>query len=297
MSTITREATPSFLAVLGGELSLRKLWTGGTWLEGPAWLPERGLLVFSDIPSDRMMCWSAADEVVRVFRAPSAAANGNTTDNEGRLVTCEQATRRLTRLEPDGHTSVLIERFGEGRFNAPNDAVVDRDDGIWFTDPDYGRKFFDGPLEQDGSHVYRLAPDGVVSRMTTDMVQPNGLAFSPDQRRLYVIDTGSTHVPGGPNHVEAFDVMSDWSLRPDRIVYADPQCLLDGLRVDRRGWLWLGTGDGVTCLKAEGDVLARIVVPERVANLCFGGEGLDQVFLCATTSLYVVEGSSIPYIF
>ncbi len=280
---------PAFAACVDPEAVVERLWTGGVWTEGPAWLAREGRLVWSDIPHNRMMSWHLEDRAVATFRMPSNGANGNTVDRQGRLVTCEQYSRRITRTEPDGTVTVLADHFDGKRFTAPNDIVVRSDDSIWFTDPDYGRgsPLYEGQVELDGCHVYRIDPqDGSVRQMTDDMVMPNGIAFSPDEQTLYVIDTGSTHRPDGPNHLRAFSVGSNATLGNLGVVAVDEQKFFDGMRVDRAGRLWCGMGDGVRCYLPDGRLIGRIRLPERASNLEFSGPDRSLLLICGTSSLY-----------
>ena len=289
---------PRFGACIVPGAAVERLWTGGIWTEGPAWLPDARCLVWSDIPNDRMLRWSA-DTGVTPYRQPSNGANGNTVDGEGRLVTCEQSTRRIIRTEHDGRTTVLANRFEGRRFNAPNDVVVKADGTIWFTDPDYGRSArYEGDRELTGCHVYRLDPQsGHLAQMTTDFVMPNGLAFSPDESMLYVVDTGSTHQKEGPNHIRRFTV-ADGALSGGEVVLASANEGLDGLRIDHDGRLWCAAEDGVHCHGPDGACLGTLRLPERAGNLCFGGPALDELFICGSTSLYrcrvAIRGASRP---
>jgi gluconolactonase len=265
-----------------------RLWTGGVWVEGPAWLADQGILVWSDIPNDRMLAWHERDGAVTTFRAPSVSANGNTVDREGRLVTCEQAKRRITRTEPDGTITVLVDRFEGRRFNAPNDIVVKSDGTIWFSDPDYGKSpVYEGERELAGCHVYRLDPaTGDLRQVTDDFEMPNGLAFSPDESMLYIIDTGSSHRPDGPNHVRRFTVGDDAALAGGEVII-DDAANYDGMRVDSEGRLWCGTDDGVRCYLPDGTLIGRINLPERAANLTFMGATRSRLMICGTSSLYM----------
>jgi len=265
-----------------------RLWTGGTWVEGPAWLPREKLLVWSDIPANRMLSRHEPDGAITTYRSPAAGANGNTTDREGRLVTCEQFTRRIARTEPNGSITVLVDRFEGKRFNAPNDIVVKSDGTVWFTDPDYGRSpLYEGERELGGCHVYRLDPStGSIQQMTNDMVMPNGLAFSPDESILYVIDTGSTHIKGGPNHVRQFEVATDGKLTGGRVLATNAAEKFDGLRIDALGNLWMGAEDGVHIYSAGGLAIGKICLPERVSNLTFGGRTRDTLMMTGTSSIY-----------
>lgn len=279
---------PRFEACIVPGGRAERLWTGGGWTEGPAWFDD-GWLLWSDIPNNRILRWSEADGAISVFRQPSNGANGNTVDREGRLVTCEHHTRRVTRTEADGTITVLADRYEGKRLNSPNDVVVKSDGTIWFTDPNYGPSpLYEGTRELDGCHVYRLDPDsGDLTQVTDDMFMPNGLAFSPDESLFYIIDTGSTHFENGPNHIRRFTVASDGSLGGGE-VFSDSAQFYDGMRLDTEGRLWCGTEDGAICYDADGTLIGKIRLPERAANLSFGGRDGGTLLLTGTTSLYRV---------
>ncbi|MGL6210353.1 MAG: SMP-30/gluconolactonase/LRE family protein [Paracoccaceae bacterium] len=274
------------LTVPGGRVE--RLWTGGTWTEGPAWFPA-GYLLWSDIPSNRILRWDEATGAVTTFRHPSGGANGNTVDRHGRLVTCEGSTRRLTRTESDGRITVLATHAGGQRFNAPNDVVEKSDGTLWFTDPTYGGPEYEGAPEMTGCHVWRLDPaTGDFRQMTHDMVMPNGLAFGLDETSLFVIDTGSTEGPRHPNHIRRFTV-TPTGLTGGEIFATSTAQRLDGLRLDSDGNLWCGEADGVHCYAPDGTRIGRIALPERAANLTFGGRDGGWLLITATTSLYRVR--------
>ncbi len=269
---------------------IERLFDGCRWAEGPAYFPAHRYLVWSDIPNDRMLRWDETDGRVSVFRQPSNYSNGNTVDRQGRLVSCEHGGRRVTRTEPDGAITVISDRFEGKRYNSPNDVVVKSDGSIWFSDPTYGIDTdYEGhkaPAEQDGSHVYRVAPDGSVTRVLTDFIKPNGLAFSPDEKRLYVVDSGRTHVPNGPRHIRVFDVAADGALSGGD-VFAD-NGNYDGLRLDEEGRIWTSATDAVHCYEPDGTLLGSIDIGETVSNVCFGGAKRNRLFITATTSVYSV---------
>ena len=270
---------------------VERIWTGGRWVEGPAWLPDSRTLIWSDIPNNRMMSWSEATGEVAAFRQPSNGGNGNTIDRQGRLVTCEQYTRRITRTEHNGAITVLIDNFEGKRFNAPNDIVVKSDGSVWFTDPDYGKSpLYEGQRELDGCHVYRLDPGtGEIRQMTTDFVMPNGLAFSPDERLLYIVDTGSTHVKGGPNHVRRFRVGADDTLSGGEVIATNSAEKFDGFRLDTEGLLWMGAEDGIHCHLSDGTMIGKISLPERASNLTFGGRDRNRLMITGSTSIYSLD--------
>jgi gluconolactonase len=277
-----------------GNVHLEQLYTGCRWAEGPAWFAAGRYLVWSDIPNDRMLRWDETDGSVSVFRQPAMNSNGHAVDPQGRLVSCEHRGRCVSRTEHDGTRTVLASHFEGKRFNSPNDVVVKADGSIWFSDPSYGiDSDYEGdaaPSEIGDRCVYRIEADGsAVARVAAGLVQPNGLAFSPDERWLYVADTGATHVADGPRHIRRFRVEPGGRGLSGGEVFA--QCgegLFDGLRVDAKGNLWTSAGDGVHCYTQEGELIGKIRVPEVVANVCFGGPKLNRLFICATTSLYSV---------
>jgi gluconolactonase len=284
---------PRFGRLFVGSMRVERLWTGGRWCEGPAWFGAGRYLVWSDIPNNRMMRWDETDGSVSVFRSPSNNSNGNTVDRQGRLVTCEHQARRVTRTEHDGSITVLADRFEGKRFNSPNDAVVKSDGSIWFTDPAYGIDTdYEGdksPPELDGCHVYRLDPGtGALARVATDFVRPNGIAFSPDESLLYVADTGRTHVDNGPAHIRRFEVGKDGKLSGGEVFADSTAGLFDGFRIDEDGRVWTSAGDGVHCYDPDGTLIGKILIPEPVANVEFGGRKRNRLFICATSSLYAV---------
>ena len=281
---------PAFRRLVHAHAALERLHTGARWAEGPVWFADAEQLVWSDIPNDRLMRW-VPGLGAGVMREHCGHHNGHARDREGRLVSCEHGARRVTRLEPDGRLSVLAERHAGRRLNSPNDVVVKRDGSVWFTDPDYGiLSDYEGhraEREQDGCHVYRIDPaDGSVRAVVTDMVKPNGLAFSPDERWLYVADSGGSHVDGGPSHLRRFEVAADGGLRGGELFAQISPGLPDGLKVDVHGHVWCSAHDGVHCLDPAGRLLGKVLVPEPVANLCFGGPRRNRLFITATQSLY-----------
>jgi len=285
---------PRFHKLTLPNVHVEKLYTGCRWAEGPAWFAAGRYLVWSDIPNDRMLRWDETDGSVSVFRQPSMNSNGNTVDREGRLVSCEHRSRCVSRTEFDGSRTVLADRYDARRFNSPNDVVVKSDGSIWFTDPSYGiDSDYEGqsaPSEIGACNVYRIDPhDGRITPVASDFVQPNGLAFSPDESLLYIADSGATHVIDGPHHVRRFTVSDDGhSIRGGEVFATCPAGLFDGFRVDVHGNLWLSAGDGVHCHASDGSLLGKIAIPETVANVCFGGPKLNRLFICGTTSLYSV---------
>lgn len=279
-----------------GSAVVERLWTGARWAEGPVWFGDGRYLLFSDIPNNRIMRWTEETGQVSVFRAPSNYANGNTRDLQGRLVTCEHGSRRVTRTEHDGSITVLMDSYEGKRLNAPNDVVVKSDGSIWFTDPGYGSlgnyEGYKGELEIP-PYVYRLEPEsGVVTVVADDFEKPNGLCFSPDESKLYIVDTGHSHNPNGPAHIRVFSVGDDNTLSGGEVFADMGDGGSDGIRVDIDGNLWSAAGwggdgyDGVHCFAPDGDLIGKIKLPETCANLCFGGERKNRLFMASSQSLY-----------
>ncbi len=281
---------PRFNSLLTGHGRVERLWTGGRWLEGPAWFAAGRYLVCSDIPNNRMLRFDETDGSVSDFRKPANNSNGNTVDRQGRLVTCEHQTRRVTRTEHDGSITILADKFNGKHLNSPNDVVVARDGAIWFTDPSYGiLTDYEGDMavmEQDGCHVYRIDPaSGEVTKVAGDFVKPNGLAFSPDEKILYIADTGASHMPNGPKHIRFFKV--NGAKLTGGGIFADCTAgMFDGFRLDRQGRIWTSAGDGVHCYDPDGTLIGKIRIPELVANVQFGGPKMNRLFICGCTSLY-----------
>lgn len=271
---------------------LEMLYDKCRWAEGPAWFDDGGFLVWSDIPNNRILRW-VPDIGVGVFRAPSNYTNGNTRDLQGRLISCEHGTRRVTRTEVDGTITVIAERHDNKRLNSPNDVVVKSDGTIWFTDPPYGiMSDYEGhrsQQEQDGCFVFRVDPaDGSLTVVADDFVKPNGLAFSPDESHLYVADSALSHDPEGPHHIRVFEVGSDNLLHRSRIFAEISPGVPDGLRLDVSGNIWTSAQDGVHCYSAQAELLGRIKLPQPVSNLTFGGPKRNRLFITSTHALYAL---------
>jgi gluconolactonase len=281
-----------FGQLYAGHVRIERLWTGARWCEGPAWFAAGRYFVWSDIPNNRMMRLVEPSHEVSVFRERSNNSNGNTVDNQGRLVTCEHLTRRVSVTHHDGRIVTLADRYRGKRLNSPNDVVVKSDNSIWFTDPAYGIDAdYEGDRqerEQDGCYVYRVDPrTREVTAVVTDMVRPNGLAFSPDESWLYIADTGMSHQENGPKHIRKFRVNADGATLSGGEVFADCDAgLFDGFRVDTEGRIWTSAGDGVHVYAPDGTLLGKFLIPEIVANVTFGGTKRNRLYICGTTSIY-----------
>ncbi|MFF0286789.1 SMP-30/gluconolactonase/LRE family protein [Streptomyces sp. NPDC005262] len=269
-----------------GDSRLEVLHDGCRWAEGPLYLPAWRQLIWSDIPNDRILRWDEATGTVGVFRTPAGHSNGNTLDRQGRLVTCEQGNRRVTRTEPDGTVTVLADRYAGKRLNSPNDSVVRSDGTIWFSDPDFGiTSDYEGhraESEIGGCNVYRIDPaTGDVHLAADGFEGPNGVILSPDEQRLYVSDSRTARI-------HMFDIREDGTLSDEK-VFAEGQgnVHFDNIRFDDEGRLWAAAlDDSVHCYHPDGTLIGRLRVPEPVSNIAFGGPKNNRLFITATTSLY-----------
>ncbi len=285
---------PRFARLFNGSAQVDKLWTGCRWAEGPAWFAAGRYVVWSDIPNNRMLRYDETDGSVGVFRQPCGNTNGNTVDRQGRLVSCEHSGRRVSRTEFDGSIITIADRWNGKRLNSPNDVVVRSDGSIWFTDPAYGiESDYEGDKAESeigACHVYRVDPhSGAVEAVITDMVRPNGIAFSLDEKQLYVVDTGRTHGPQNPAHMRVFDVDEAGKVSGGRVFADCTAGLFDGFRLDSDGRIWTSAEDGIHCYHPDGTLIGKVKVPEVVANCVFGGAKLNVLYICGTTSLYSVR--------
>jgi gluconolactonase len=269
-----------FHKCVAAEARLQKLAGDMGFLEGPAWHPE-GFLVFSDIPNDELKKWTK-ETGVTTFRKPSRNANGNTIDLQGRLLSAEHSGRRLSVMGKDGTLKTLVADYNDKKFNSPNDVVVKSDGTVWFTDPPYGLPK-DQQKEQEGNYVFRFDP---MASSTTIVIKdsdmPNGLVFSPDEKKLYVADSGK------PRHIRVFDVRADGSVSEGKVFCKIDKGGPDGIRCDAEGRIWSSAGDGVHVFAPDGSLVGKILVPEGPANLCFGGTDGKTLFVTARKSLYSI---------
>ena len=287
---------PSFAKYKQGNAAVERLWTGARWAEGPVWFGDGRYLLFSDIPNNRMLRWTEETGEVSVYRTPSNYSNGNTRDKQGRLITCEHNSRRVTRTELDGTITVLLDQYQGKPLNAPNDVVVHSNGSIWFTDPGYGiLSNYEGhkaALELP-RNVYRLdGKTGAATVVEGNMLRPNGICFSPDEKLLYICDTSGTESPSNPHDIRVYDVVNGESLANGRTFVNMGAGIADGIRCDVDGNIWAGAGwagedyNGVHIINPAGELIGRIHLPEICANICVGGAKRDRLFMAAGTSLY-----------
>jgi gluconolactonase len=295
---------PSDFPAFAGTMAVERVATGFRWAEGPVYFAAGRYVLFSDIPNNRIMRFSEDDGHLSVYRQPSMNSNGNTIDREGRLITCEHSGRRVTRTELDGSITIIADKYNGKKLNSPNDAVVASDGSIWFSDPAYGiGGYYEGikaEPEQEKKNVYRVDPkSGDIKVVVDDFVEPNGIAFSPDEKKVYVIDSGFTDGPDNPSHIRVFDVDIGSGKVSNGKVFAEmpKPSITDGMRCDTAGRVWCSVGwgdpkeDGVRCYTPDGALLGKIHIPETVANLCFGGQQRNRLYICGSTSLYAVYTS------
>ena len=299
---------PRFAKYKVNNAAVERLYTGARWAEGPVWFGDGRFLVFSDIPNNRMLRWLEDTGEVSIFRSPSNYSNGNYRDRQGRLLTCEHDARRLTRTEHDGTITTLMDRFKGKPLNAPNDLAVHSDGAIWFSDPGYGiMSNYEGHKAQFelSCVVYRLDPNTrEVTVVAEDMDKPNGICFSPDEKKLYIVDTGEPKHPGDPRPIRVYDVENGTRLKNGRMFVNMAPGSSDGIRCDVDGNVWSAAGwgpegfNGVHVFAPDATLIGKIHLPETCANLCFGGAKKNRLFMAASQSLYAVyvgtEGAQVP---
>jgi gluconolactonase len=303
---IIEQLDPRFGKCIQGNASVERLWTGARWAEGPVWFGDGRFLLFSDIPNNRILRWTEETGKVSVFRDPANNTNGHTRDRQGRLISCEHDSWRVTRTELDGTITVLLDQYQGKKLNAPNDAVVHSNGSIWFTDPGYGiLSNYEGHVDklELPANVYRFDPaKGEATVVEGDMARPNGLCFSPDEKRLYIVDTGQPS--GKPHPIRVFDVVDGAKLENGRLFCDMGNGGSDGIRCDVDGNVWAAAGwggegyDGVHIFAPDGKRIGRIQLPETCANLCFGGAKRNRLFMAASQSLYALyvntSGAQMP---
>jgi gluconolactonase len=299
---------PRFAKYVVGNAAVERLYTGARWTEGPVWFGDGRYLLFSDIPNNRILRWLEDTGEVTVFRSPSNYSNGNFRDRQGRLLTCEHDMRRLTRTEYDGTITVLMDQFQGKKLNAPNDLAVHSDGAIWFTDPGYGimsnyeghKAAFELP-----TNVYRLDPNTRQATVVAgDLDKPNGICFSPDEEKLYIVDTGVPKHAGDPHPIRVYDVEDGVRLKNGRLFANMAPGSSDGIRCDVDGNIWSAAGwagesyNGVHVIAPDGALIGKIHLPETCANLCFGGSKKNRLFMAASQSLYSLyvgtQGAQVP---
>ena len=277
-----------------------RLCTGFKWTEGPVYVCEKEALLFSDVPNNCIMQWQR-DKGVSYYLKPSNFSNGNSLDKDGLLITCEHGGRRVIRHLSNGKKEILADNFKGRKLNSPNDVVISRDGAIWFTDPPYGIlsnvEGYKAKSELDKNYVFRIDPHTKnIDIVADDFDKPNGLAFSPDEKKLYIADSGAINGasdpsfnPHAPHHIRCFDVLKGRSIRNSKIFATISQGVPDGIRVDSEGFVWSSAADGVHCYSPTGTLYGKILIPEVVANLTFGGQNGSYLFITASTSIYGVE--------
>jgi gluconolactonase len=289
-----------FTAMVLPNAPLETLATGFLWLEGPVWFADHQCLLFSDIPNNRIMRWCAGR--ITTFREPSNFANGHTRDRQGRLITCHHQSRAVTRTEIDGSITTLADNYQGKRLNSPNDVIVKSDGSIWFSDPPYGISTdYEGGKQTSvlPANLYRLDPDGTLIIVADDFDGPNGLCFSPDERKLYVAESGIQFAAHPKRIIRVFTLAADGkTLTNAEDFHKITPGMADGIRADEHGNIWSSAADGVHCIAPDGTLLGKIKSPNPVANLTFGGRHNSRLFLCAGDTLFAIytntRGAQIP---
>jgi gluconolactonase len=292
---------PAFNALVLPNAPLLCLGEGFAWLEGPVWCADANQLLVSDIPNDRILRWTE-DGGISVFRTPSRFANGHARDRAGRLIGCSHGLGAITRTELDGRETILAERHLGRRLNGPNDVTVHSDGAIWFTDPLYGLSTdYEGGkrISESQPAVYRFDPaSGELSVVADDFEGPNGLAFSPDEKRLYIAETGAQFTTDPTQHIRVYDVVDGKTLAHGRIFHTISPGYADGFKLDEAGRVWSSAADGVHCIDADGHLLGKILTGATVSNLVFGGRNKSRLFICASHRLLAiytnVRGAQFP---
>lgn len=282
---------PRFATYVLHNAALEKIGEGFRWTEGPVWFGDAGALLFSDIPNNRIMRWIEG-QPLSVYRSPSDFANGQFRDRQGRLITCSHGRRAILRTEHDGTVTTLANRYHGKSLNSPNDVVVKSDGTIWFSDPHYGIMMdYEGERadQEIPCNVYRLDPDtGAIEAVIEGLAGPNGLAFSPDETLLYVADTGAIFDADATRCIYVYDVNTHGRPENGRPFHTVSPGAADGFRLDEDGNIWTSAADGVHCIAPDGTPLGKILVPEVVANICFGGRHRSRLFICASTSVFAI---------
>ena len=289
--TLYTVAEPEFLRLVLPNAEMEVLGDGFRWLEGPVWFADTETLLFSDIPNNRVMRWCEGS--ISVFSVRSDFANGHARDLQGRLISCLHGTGSITRRELNGSVTVLAESYEGKRLNSPNDVVVKSDGSIWFTDPPYGiNTDYEGGkrVAELPANVYRLEPvSGKLDVVVGDLSGPNGLCFSPDERLIYISESGLQFEPYPVQHIKAFELKGDdKSVQSGKVFHKVEPGFTDGLKADESGNIWSSAGDGVHCISPQGKLLGKILVGATVSNLTFGGRNHSRLFICAGTKLLAI---------
>ncbi|WP_013334692.1 SMP-30/gluconolactonase/LRE family protein [Gloeothece verrucosa] len=281
------------VSLMGQVNVVEKIADSAVWSEGPVYIQEDDSIIWSDAHGNRLLRWSVKDGVT-VLRDPSDYQSGNYRDKEGRIVACSSGLRAIIRQEHDGEWKILVDRYQNKRLNSPNDLVVKSDGTIWFTDPTYGitepNQGYGGEQEQPGCFVYRFEPkSGEIEAVVTDMIRPNGLAFSPDEKLLYVSDTASHNIPDAPHHIRVYEVIEGRQIANGRVFAVIEPGEPDGFRIDAQGNIFTSSSDSVQVYAPDGTRLGKIPVPETCTNMTFGGPKGDRLFITAGHSLYAID--------
>ncbi|MDC4233788.1 SMP-30/gluconolactonase/LRE family protein [Actinomyces sp. B33] len=281
-----------FSSLVPDPTALTRIFIGGSWLEGPCWIPSHRHLRFSDVIADRVWNLDPLSGSASIHQESPDHVNGRTLDLDGSVLQCSHGGRRIER-DRDGSISVVVDHWSGHRFNAPNDIVVSSDGSIWFTDPAYGiiypQEGHPGSREYCDHWVFRVTPEGRLTVALTDVVEPNGLAFSPDESVLYVADSSALTRDGtmGRHHIRRY-LVDDWRLKAGEDFAEVSPGVPDGIKVDEAGNVWSSSLNAVVVFAPDGREIGRVPVPEKIGNLCFGGADGTDLFIAASTSIYTI---------
>jgi len=273
-----------------------KIYNETLWAEGPCYIKNKNFLVWSDIPNNRMLKYE--NGIVSIYRQPSNFINGNTLDQNGNLISCSHGGRCIYKTDFNNNVSVVIDNYEGKKFNSPNDVAVKSDGTIWFTDPPYGIETdyegYKSDKEYDGCYVFQFNPlTNILKVASKDFIRPNGIAFSPDEKKIYISDTGGSHDPNGPKHIKEYEVDENNNLNNGKIFYDFDPFFSDGFRIDVDGNIWTSAGRGIKCINESGNVIGQLLLPELVSNLEFGGNEGNEIYITATKSLYMMKLNQI----
>ena len=270
----------------------KKIHTGMKWAEGPCYIKSHKKLYFSDIPNNQLLSWDGSS--IKIEKDPSNFINGNAEDLEGNLISCSHGGRCIYKTDINGNTTKLVDKYLDKKLNSPNDVVVKSDGSIWFTDPPYGilsdYEGYKGEMEYGASYVFRFDPkDNKLDVVSKDFLKPNGLAFSVNEDKIYIADSGGSHDVNAPNHIMVYDVIDGKILKNGKVFYKFNPFFADGFRVDKDDNLWTSAGKGIKCFNPQGEVIGQLLLPDLLANLTFGGEDSNILYVTAASNLYSME--------
>ena len=269
-----------------------KIHSGMKWAEGPCYIKSHKKLYFSDIPNNHLLSWDGSN--IKIEKDPSNFINGNTEDLEGNLISCSHGGRCIYKTDINGNTTTLVDKYLDKKLNSPNDVVVKSDGSIWFTDPPYGilsdYEGYKGDMEYGACYVFRYDPkENNLEVVSKDFLKPNGLAFSVNEDKIYIADSGGSHDVNAPNQIMVYDIIENKILKNGKVFHKFNPFFADGFRVDKDDNVWTSAGKGIKCFNPQGEVIGQLLLPDLVANLTFGGENNNILYVTSSSNLYSME--------